>query len=124
MTRWDKTTAAALIAVAVLYIFLETVVLSHTHESVEASVLVLLAADLVTGGLIFRLRLWWMPLLGAALLLIGMVAAIPHDLPTVIHPPNDPVHLVFSLLILGLPLIGAGPAILGFHLHHRTAGAS
>lgn len=116
LSTWSKLTVAALVTVAILYLFLETVVRGQTKDPVEPTVLALLVGDLVVAGLLLRRRRRWLPLAAAALLLVGLVGAIPHDLPAIVQP-DDIAHFVFSVLLLGLSVVGMVSGIQSF----RTA---
>lgn len=124
MSTWRNLTIAALVATGLLYLLLEAVIAPlMTHEELEPIVAVVLVGNFVLAGLLLRVRAGWLALVAAAFLLLGVRGAIPHDLPAVIHP-DGVGHFVFGVLLLGVPIVGAGAGLLSLFIDRRSAAVN
>lgn len=98
LSRWRKLTLGALLTDAVLLLLLVMVILPFISKGpVEPAAIGALVGNVVLAGLVLRVRRSWPPLAASAFLLLGILGALPHDLPAVIQP-DDAGHFVFAVL--------------------------
>ena len=82
--------------------------------------IVFLILDLVAVGLILAVRRGWTYLAAAGMCLVVLVGAVPHDVPTILHP-DTLEHVLFSIVELLLLVAAIGTGLLAFMRHRHSA---
>jgi len=106
-SRWTpaRLTIVALVANAVLYIFLILVMTLVDKDKLLIPLPIIVVGDLVLAAVLFRAPRRWAFVLAAAFLLIMMLGTLPHDLPQVTHPAGID-RFIFGVLALIVPPVG------------------